>query len=79
MNSDRIAGAVKDVAGKVEESVGRLARDPETQARGVGRQLAGEAQTFHGWLGDVTAQRPLAALLIVGAAGCMLGLLARRR
>ncbi len=79
MNNDRIAGAVKDIAGKVEDSVGGLVGDPKSQVRGMGRQLAGKAESFRGRLEDGVSQHPMAALLIVGAAGCLVGLLARRR
>ncbi len=41
---NRIAGAVHDVKGKVEEEVGHLTKDPALEAKGIVEQIAGKVQ-----------------------------------
>ena len=48
MDKDRIAGAAKDVAGKVEGAFGDLTGDGQTQASGNARQAAGTVQNLYG-------------------------------
>ena len=50
MNKDQVKGAVKDVAGKVQEKVGRTTGDRDQEAKGVGTQTEGKAQKV---VGDV--------------------------
>ena len=44
MDKDRIAGSAKDLAGKVENTVGDIAGDTKTQAEGRAREAAGWTQ-----------------------------------
>lgn len=44
MNKDQVKGAAKDVAGKVQESVGQATGDKSQQAKGLGKQVEGKAQ-----------------------------------
>lgn len=44
MNTDQIKGAVKDVAGKVQQKAGELVNSPEQQAKGIAKQVEGQAQ-----------------------------------
>lgn len=44
MNKDQIKGAVKDVAGKVQQKAGELVNSPEQQAKGIAKQVEGKAQ-----------------------------------
>ena len=53
MDKDRIVGAAKDVAGKVEGTVGDMAGDPKTQAAGRAREAAGTVQNLYGQAKDV--------------------------
>jgi uncharacterized protein YjbJ (UPF0337 family) len=48
MNEDRVTGAAKNVAGKVEEGFGRAAGDVKSQLQGKARQIEGEIQDFYG-------------------------------
>jgi uncharacterized protein YjbJ (UPF0337 family) len=48
MDKDRIAGAAKDAAGKVEGAVGDIAGDTKTQASGRAREAAGTVQNLYG-------------------------------
>ena len=48
MNKDQVKGSVKDIAGKVQEQIGKLTHDKEQQARGIGKQVAGKIQKKFG-------------------------------
>jgi uncharacterized protein YjbJ (UPF0337 family) len=55
MNEDRIAGTAKNVGGKVEEGLGRVAGDLKTQVEGAAQQIAGSAQDLYGQAKDTAA------------------------
>jgi uncharacterized protein YjbJ (UPF0337 family) len=44
MNKDQVKGAVKDVAGKVQEESGKLVGSTEQQVKGLSKQIAGKVQ-----------------------------------
>ena len=48
MNQDQIVGTAKNLGGKVQEGLGRVAGDPRSQAEGVVNQAAGAAQELYG-------------------------------
>ena len=52
MDKDRIAGAAKDAAGKVEGAIGRVAADESTEAAGRAREAAGTVQNLYGQAKD---------------------------
>jgi uncharacterized protein YjbJ (UPF0337 family) len=52
MDKDRITGATKDFAGKVEGAAGDIAGDAKTQASGRAREAAGTAQNLYGQAKD---------------------------
>lgn len=52
MDMDRVTGAAKDAAGKVEGAVGDLAGDAETKASGRAREAAGTVQNLYGQAKD---------------------------
>src|SRR6187551_2188729 len=52
MDKDRIAGSAKDLAGKVESTVGDMAGDAKTQAEGRAREAAGTVQNLYGYAKD---------------------------
>lgn len=52
MDKDRVAGAAKDVAGKVEGAFGRAANDATTEASGRAREAAGTVQNIYGQAKD---------------------------
>jgi uncharacterized protein YjbJ (UPF0337 family) len=52
MDKDRIAGAAKDAAGKVEGAVGDMAGDAETSASGRFRETSGTVQNLYGQAKD---------------------------
>ena len=52
MDKDRITGAAKDAAGKVEGAFGDLTGDAQTQASGRAREAAGTVQNLYGQAKD---------------------------
>jgi uncharacterized protein YjbJ (UPF0337 family) len=52
MDKDRIAGAAKDAAGKVESTVGDMAGNAQAQAAGRAREAAGTVQNLYGQAKD---------------------------
>jgi len=52
MDKDRIAGSVKDVAGKVEGVVGDMTGNGQTQAAGRAKEAAGSVQNLYGQAKD---------------------------
>lgn len=52
MDKDRITGATKDYAGKVEGAVGEMAGDSSTEASGRAREAAGTVQNLYGQAKD---------------------------
>lgn len=62
MDNDRIAGAAKDAAGKVESTVGDLAGDARTQASGRAREAAGTVQNLYGQAKDAARDAADAAV-----------------
>lgn len=50
MNKNQVKGAVKDIAGKVQEEAGKLTGSKEQEAKGVQKQVEGKAEKL---LGDI--------------------------
>lgn len=48
MNQDQIKGNVKNVAGKVQEQIGRVTNSQEQQAKGLEKQVEGKVQETYG-------------------------------
>ena len=44
MNTDQVKGAAKDIAGKVQEGVGKAVDSPEQRAKGLEKQVEGKGQ-----------------------------------
>ncbi len=82
VDENEFEGAARDLGGKVQDAVGGLTGDVETQARGKWNQAAGKAQKTFGnaaeELRENVADSPLTALAIVGGIFFALGFLARR-
>jgi uncharacterized protein YjbJ (UPF0337 family) len=84
VDKNRIKGAAEDAAGKVEEAVGGLVGDPETEAAGKVRQAAGKFQNAYGKAADELRSateyiieafddQPVASLLVALAVGFFFG------
>lgn len=50
MNKDQAKGAVRNIAGQVQEKAGKIVGNKEQQAKGLLKQVSGRAQEM---LGDV--------------------------
>lgn len=48
MNTDQVKGALKEVAGKVQEKTGEVINSPEQQAKGAVKQVEGNVQKNYG-------------------------------
>jgi uncharacterized protein YjbJ (UPF0337 family) len=48
MNKNQVKGAVKDIAGKVQEEAGKLTGSKEQQAKGLNKQIAGKTEKAYG-------------------------------
>lgn len=44
MNEDQVKGTAKDIAGKVQEGVGKAVDSKEQQAKGLAKQVEGKGQ-----------------------------------
>jgi uncharacterized protein YjbJ (UPF0337 family) len=62
MDKDRIAGSVKDFAGKAESAVGDLTGDAQKRATGRAREAAGSAQNLYGQAKDAAREAGEAAV-----------------
>jgi uncharacterized protein YjbJ (UPF0337 family) len=48
MNKNQVKGTVKDIAGKVQEEVGKLTGSKEQQVKGLNKQITGKAEKNYG-------------------------------
>src|SRR6476660_7356100 len=53
MNTDQIKGTAKDIAGKVQEGVGKAVDSKEQQAKGLEKQVEGKTQKTVGDAKDI--------------------------
>ena len=44
MNKNQVKGALKDIAGKVQEKAGKLVGSKEQQVKGLSKQISGKAE-----------------------------------
>jgi uncharacterized protein YjbJ (UPF0337 family) len=84
MDENRVTGTAKNLGGKVEEGLGRIAGDMQTQIKGQARQIEGAAENMYGQAKDAAAgftdivretieERPYTAVAIAVALGWLLG------
>jgi uncharacterized protein YjbJ (UPF0337 family) len=55
MNEDRVAGAARNVGGKLEEGLGRATGDTKTRLEGIANQASGAAQNLYGQARDTAS------------------------
>jgi uncharacterized protein YjbJ (UPF0337 family) len=83
MDENRIEGAARNVAGKVEKTVGSVTGNRETEGRGMAQEAIGEVQNLYGNAADTVrgyaTEKPLSALLVAGGIGMALAMLIGRR
>ncbi|HWL81995.1 MAG TPA: CsbD family protein [Roseomonas sp.] len=73
MDENRVTGAAREGIGKVQDAVGGLTGDRDTQARGMYNQQMGQAENFVGQLCDNVREQPLTSLAIAAGIGYILG------
>jgi uncharacterized protein YjbJ (UPF0337 family) len=82
VDENEVEGTIRDLGGKVQDAVGGLTGDTETQARGKLNQAAGKAQKTFGAAADevrdTVSHQPLTALAIVAGISFVLGAIIRR-
>jgi uncharacterized protein YjbJ (UPF0337 family) len=61
MDENRVSGTARNISGKVEEGLGRLTGDTETQTEGIAKQVSGAAQDIYGQARDVASDMAGAA------------------
>lgn len=71
--NDRVEGTAREFGGRVQETVGNVAGDSETQARGLYNQAAGQAQQAAADFTDVVKAQPILASLVALGIGYVLG------
>jgi uncharacterized protein YjbJ (UPF0337 family) len=86
MDENRIEGAVKTGAGRIQGAAGALSGNSELEAKGKLNEAAGSAQNLYGravdqvrtaadTAQDLISDQPLASVAIAAVAGIALGLL----
>jgi uncharacterized protein YjbJ (UPF0337 family) len=84
MNEQQMKGAVGNMAGRVQSAAGALSDDPAVEIKGKGRETLGRLQGAYGDAVDAVSDaggsvtraieaNPIAAVLIAGAVGYVLG------
>lgn len=86
VNQDRMEGTLRTAAGRTQEAYGVLTGDREQEARGARSQAAARLQQAYGQTRETLrdaadtlsrniSDRPMAAVLIAGAVGLLIGML----
>ena len=57
MNKDQVKGALKDAAGKVQETAGEVVGSNKQQVKGMEKQVEGKAQKAAGDVKDAVKNR----------------------
>jgi len=83
VDENRIEGAARNFGGKIQDAVGAITGDADTQARGQTNRAAGAAQNVYGQavdgVKDFASDQPLLALLSAMGIGVIIGILLARR
>ena len=59
MDTDRITGAARDMAGRAQAAAGDMLGDARTQAQGAYNQAAGQAEYLAGQVSDLVRDQPI--------------------
>jgi uncharacterized protein YjbJ (UPF0337 family) len=73
MDTDRITGAARDMAGRAQSAAGDVIGDSRTSAQGMYNQAAGQAQNAVGQATEMVREQPLTAVLIALGVGFLIG------
>jgi uncharacterized protein YjbJ (UPF0337 family) len=82
VDENRIEGTARNIGGKIQDAVGAVTGDKETQADGQMNRAAGSAQDAYGQAVDevrsFASDQPVVALLSAMAVGVVIGFLLGR-
>ena len=82
VDENRIEGTARNIGGKIQDAVGAVTGDKDTQARGQMNRAAGSAQDAYGQAMDevrtFASDQPIVALLSAMAVGVVIGFLLGR-
>jgi uncharacterized protein YjbJ (UPF0337 family) len=83
MSGSQFEGTIRNVAGKAEETIGRMTGNETQEMRGKVREMAGQAQSAVGdaveSMRDLASDQPIMALALAAGVGFIAGLLLARR
>jgi uncharacterized protein YjbJ (UPF0337 family) len=82
MDENRIEGGARNLGGKIQDAVGAVTGDMQTQVRGQANRAAGAAQNAFGQavdgVKDFASDQPVTALLSALGIGVIIGMLLGR-
>ncbi len=82
MDENRVEGAARNFGGRIQDAVGAVTGDAETQARGQVNRMAGAAQNAYGQAVDgvreFASEQPITAVVSALGIGIIIGLLLNR-
>ena len=80
---ERVEGKAQEIAGRVQDAVGKVTDDDALRLEGQARQVAGKAQDAYGAalnnVREAAITNPLGTVALVGGIGFLLGALWARR
>jgi uncharacterized protein YjbJ (UPF0337 family) len=71
--NDRVEGIAREIGGRVQEGVGKVTGDAQTEAQGQANRVTGQAQQAAAQFGDVIKAQPIVSALVAVAIGYVLG------
>jgi uncharacterized protein YjbJ (UPF0337 family) len=82
VDENRVEGAARNIGGKIQDAVGSVAGDMQSQVRGQANRAAGAAQNAYGQavdgVRDFASDQPMVALLSALGIGVIIGMLLGR-
>jgi len=73
MDTDRVTGAAKEMAGRAQSAAGEFVGDAKTQAEGYYNQASGQMQNAVGQANDFLREQPVTAVLVALGVGFLIG------
>ena len=73
VDTNTMSGTARDMAGRVQDTVGSAVGDARTRAQGTYNQAYGQAQQAAGQASDIIREQPLTAALIALGVGFVIG------
>ena len=73
MDENRVTGAAREAAGKVQGAAGSLMGSDRIQARGEANEMQGQVENALGQLADSIREQPLTSVLVGLGIGWVLG------